>query len=359
MISHFWNYLGHPPCLYGRRDRLEDELSNQIKRVLVPGGAGYVGAVLIPKLLAAGYRTRVLDLFLYGEHVFDSISDRSLLETVKGDVRDRDVVQQAMTGCDAVIHLACISNDPSFELDPELGKSINFDSFRPLVETARASGVRRFVFASSSSVYGVKEEDNVTEDLALEPLTDYSKYKVLCEDVLQEYQSPEFTTVTVRPATVCGYSPRLRLDLTVNILTNHAINNGRIRVFGGTQYRPNIHIDDITDLYVRLLELPDEDIAGKIWNAGYENQRVMDIAETVRDVVGEQKVDIVTEPTDDLRSYRISSDKIFREIGFRPKHSIRDAVYDLTVAFREGKIPNSMTDERYFNIKKMQSVHLK
>jgi nucleoside-diphosphate-sugar epimerase len=265
------------------------------------------------------------------------------------------MLARGLTGCDAVIHLACISNDPSFELDPELGKSINYDAFGPLVEIARNAGVRRFIYASSSSVYGVKEEENVTEDLPLEPLTDYSKYKALCEQVLAEYQSPGFTTVTVRPATVCGYSPRLRLDLTVNILTNHAVNNGRIRVFGGSQHRPNLHIADMTDLYLRLLELPDAAVAGKVWNAGYENQTVMQIAEQVRDAVGPQ-VAIVTEPTDDLRSYRISSQKIAREIGFVPRRTIHDAVADLVSAFRKGQIPDSMTDDRYYNIRTMQRL---
>ena len=221
-----------------------------------------------------------------------------------------------MTGCDAVIHLACISNDPSFDLNPDLGKSINFDCFRPLVQAAKDAGVKRFIYASSSSVYGIKDEMDVTEDLPLEPLTDYSKYKAMCEDVLEEEREPGFVAVTIRPATVCGYAPRLRLDLTVNILTNHAINNGRITVFGGDQLRPNIHIDDMTELYVMLLDQPDEAIDGKTWNAGYHNLKVRAIADMVREEVG-PKVDIVVTPTDDHRSYHVSSEKIRREIGFR------------------------------------------
>lgn len=330
-----------------------------MKRVLVTGGAGYVGAVLVPKLLQAGYAVRVLDLFLYGDHVLDQVADHADLEIVKGDLRDNRLVKQCVADCDAVIHLACISNDPSFELDPELGKSINHDTFRPLVEAAKEAGVTRFIFASSSSVYGVKEEERVDEALSLEPLTDYSKYKAICEQELLEYQSKEFTTVIVRPATVCGYSPRLRLDLTVNILTNHAYTNGRIRVFGGSQYRPNIHIEDITDLYIDLLGLPVDQIAGKIWNAGYENHTVDQIAGIVRDVVGNENVEIAHESTDDLRSYRICSDKIHDDIGFTAKHSIADAVRDLVTAFEAGKIPDSMTDPRYFNIKTMQAMGLK
>ena len=330
-----------------------------MKQVLVTGGAGYVGAVLVPKLLHAGYAVRVLDLFLYGDHVLDESAGDSNLEIVKGDLRDADTVQRAVAGCDAVIHLACISNDPSFELDPELGKSINYDAFRPLVEASKDAGAGRFIFASSSSVYGVKEEERVDETLPLEPLTDYSKYKAICEKELLEYQTGDFTTVIVRPATVCGYSPRLRLDLTVNILTNHAYTNGRIRVFGGSQYRPNIHIEDITDLYVDLLSRPADQVAGKIWNAGYENQTVDQIAEAVRSVVGGENVEIAHEPTDDLRSYRICSDKIRGDLGFTAKHTIEDAVRDLVAAFEAGKIPDSMTDPRYFNIKTMQEIGLK
>lgn len=325
--------------------------------VLVTGGAGYVGSALVPKLLASGRRVKVLDLFLYGKHVLPP-PQQGRLELIEGDLRDQSLLRKALAGCRQVIHLACISNDPSFELDPQLGKSINFDAFRPLVEIARDSGVERFIYASSSSVYGVKEEEQVTEDLALTPLTDYSKYKALCEEVLAEYQSPDFATITLRPATVCGYSPRLRLDLTVNILTNHAVNNRRIRVFGGDQYRPNLHIDDMTDLYVKLLQLPKEQVAGKIWNAGYHNLQVRRIAELVREVVG-GSVEIAVEATDDHRSYRVNSDRIARDIGFHPARSVRDAIVDLKAAFDAGLAPDPMTSELYYNIRRMQSLKLK
>ena len=330
-----------------------------LKKVLVTGGAGYVGSVLVPKLLQANYGVRVLDLYIYGEHVLDSVKNHPNLEEIKGDIRDIKLLEEIMLGCDSVLHLACISNDPSFELDPDLGKSINYDAFRPLVKISKDNGINRFIYASSSSVYGVKKEENVTEELSLEPLTDYSKYKALCEEILNQYQTPEFATVIVRPATVCGYSPRLRLDLTVNILTNHAVNLGKITVFGGGQKRPNIHIEDITDLYIDLLSRPKDLVAAKVWNAGYENHRVREIAEIIRQVVDKEGVEITTIPTDDHRSYHISSDKIKQDLGFVPKHTIEDAVRDLVNAFHQGIIHNSMENSDYYNVRKMNAISLK
>jgi nucleoside-diphosphate-sugar epimerase len=328
-----------------------------MRRVLLTGGAGYVGSVLVPKLLAADFEVKVLDWYIYGDDVLASVKDDPRLEQIKGDIRDRKLLEKVLPGCDAVIHLACISNDPSFELNPGLGKSINYDAFFGLVAISKNAGVRRFIYASSSSVYGVKQEPNVSEDLALEPLTDYSKFKAMCEDVLMKERQPGFTTLILRPATVCGYSPRLRLDLAVNILTNHAVTNRRIKVFGGMQMRPNIHIEDMSDLYVQSLQWPDEAVDGKIYNAGYHNHTVMKIAEMVRGIVGSD-VAIDTVPTDDNRSYHISSDKIRRELGFAARHTIEDAVSDLTAAFAAGKIPNSMSDARYFNIKMMQHLNI-
>ena len=327
------------------------------KTVLVTGGAGYVGSVLVPKLLAAGHRVKVLDLYIFGDDVLASVKGHPRLEEIKADLRDRSALERSLPGCDAVIHLACISNDPSFELDPNLGKSINYDAFLDLVDVSKKSGVRRFIYASSSSVYGIKEEENVTEDLPLQPLTDYSKYKAMCEEVLLAERRPGFATLILRPATVCGYCPRLRLDLSVNILTNQAFHNRKITVFGGEQRRPNLHIEDMMDLYIQCLKCPTRPIDGKTFNAGYQNQKIREIAEIVRAEVGPD-VQIVTSPTDDLRSYHISSEKILRELGWGPKHTIQDAVRDLVAAFKAGKVPNAMTDPRYYNIKTMQAYHV-
>ena len=333
-------------------------MAKRFKRVMVTGGAGYVGSNLIPKLLAAGYAVTVLDLYIYGDDIFSPYLDNPNLREVKGDLRSAETVADALTGCDAVIHLACISNDPSFDLDPGLGKSINYDCFRPLVKAAKDVGVRRFIYASSSSVYGIKPDAEVTEDLPLQPLTDYSKYKALCEDVLNEEAEPGFVTVTLRPATICGYAPRLRLDLTVNILTNLAVNKGCITVFGGEQLRPNLHVDDMTDLYVKLLEAPDSAVDRKTWNAGYHNLKVMQIAEMVREKIGD-RVEIVVTPTNDHRSYHVSSARIQKEFGFSAQRTVEDAIVGLKDAFGAGKVPNSMADDRYYNIKRMQSVRLR
>jgi nucleoside-diphosphate-sugar epimerase len=327
------------------------------KKIFVTGGAGYVGSALVPKLLGKGYKVKVLDLYIYGEDVLDAVKDHPNLIQVKGDLRSKKLVRKELKGFDTVIHLACISNDPSFELNPALGKSINYDAFTDLVDISVKEKVKNFIYASSSSVYGIKEEPEVTENLSLEPLTDYSKYKAMCETVLMNAAADDFIVTVIRPSTVCGYSPRLRLDLTVNILTNHAINKGEITVFGGEQKRPNLHIEDMTNLYLHLLEQPDEKIHKKIWNAGYHNYKVKDIAEIVKKII-DPKLPIKTVPTDDNRSYHVSSRKIADDIGFVAKHSIEEAVKDLKIAFDQGKIPNSMDNIRYFNIKMMQSINL-
>jgi nucleoside-diphosphate-sugar epimerase len=328
------------------------------KRVLVTGGAGYVGAVLTPQLLAAGYEVVVYDLYIYGEEALAHCRPHSGLTEVKADIRDTGALRKALTGCDAVIHLACISNDPSFELNPDLGRSINFDAFRPLVKAAKDAGVRRFIYASSSSVYGIKEGIEVTENESCQPLTDYSKFKAMCEEVLDAEREPGFTTLTFRPATVCGFSPRQRLDVIINILTNHAVNNRAIKVFGGDQLRPNIHIADMCDVYLLGLATPDKMIDGKYFNVGFENHAVMELARMVRGVVGDDvAIDVV--PTDDHRSYHVSSGKIRKELAFVPRYTIEDAVRGLATAFAEGKLPRSMVDSRYYNIKRMQELHLR
>ncbi len=327
-----------------------------MKNVLITGGAGYVGTVLTPRLLAAGYNVTVYDVMYYGSE----LARQPRLKIIDADIRDTERFREACWGVDAVIHLACISNDPSFELDEELSRTINYDCFEPLVIAAKEQGVGRFIYASTSSVYGVSDAPEVTETHPLVPLTLYNRYKGMCEPLLFKHQSPEFVCATIRPATVCGYSPRMRLDLTVNILTNHAVNTGKITVFGGEQLRPNLHILDMCDLYELLLEVDAAKIAGETFNAGYQNHSVMDIAKMVRKVVREElpekgEIEIVTTPTNDIRSYHINSDKIAARLGFRPRRGIEDAVRDLCRAFKDGRLPDSLTDDRYVNVRVLKA----
>lgn len=323
------------------------------KRVLVTGGAGYVGTMLVPLLLSYGYEVRVVDLFLYGDY----LEVHPNLQKMKGDIRKKMLMTQALTDVDSVIHLACISNDPSFELDPKLGKSINFDATKQLINLAREAGVKRFIYASSSSVYGVKSESEVTEDLPLAPLTDYSKYKVLSEQYLED-NAGDMPYVILRPATVCGYSPRLRLDLTVNILTIHALVNNKITVYGGRQQRPNIHINDMCQAYLLMLTSPIKKISGEIYNVGYENYSVLEIARMVLKVLGNSSISLEILLANDLRSYRVSSKKLFNKLGFKASHNIEEAIGDLSKAYIENKIQKPLTDGRYYNIRTMQEAQL-
>lgn len=331
-----------------------------MSRIAVIGGAGYKGSVLVPKLLDARHDVVVYDLMLYGS---EGLPSHDRLKVIEGDIRDTDDYAEAIAGSDAVINLACISNDPSFELDPHLSREINFECFEPMIKATVDGGVSRYIYASTSSVYGVSDAPEVTEEHPLVPISDYNKYKGMSEPYLLKYQSPTFTTVIIRPATVCGYSPRMRLDLTVNILTNFAVNRGKITVFGGEQKRPNIHIEDITDLYVDLLDRPAEQIAGEIFNAGYENFTVRELADQVKRVVEEEfpelvPIEIETTPSDDLRSYHVSSQKIADKLGWTPKRSIEDAVRDICHAFREGLLPDSLEDDKYINVRTVKAQSL-
>lgn len=313
-----------------------------------------MGSALVPQLVSDGYKVRVLDLYLYGD-VLPKASRN--LEHVRGDLRDPKVVEWALSGVDTVIHLACISNDPSFELDPKLGRSINYDATIQLVDLAKKNGVSRFIFASSSSVYGVKKEKEVTEDLPLEPLTDYSRYKALCEEYILRSQEG-FPCVIVRPATVCGWAPRMRLDLTVNILTIQALASGKMTIFGGRQERPNIHVKDMVDAYRLLLKEPDKRISGKIYNVGYQNLSLLAIGEMIKKILRDESIEVVIKPTKDTRSYRISSEKIRKELGFVPKHTVEDAIGDIAHAYKSGRLNDPLENMRYYNIRIMKLVKL-
>jgi len=331
-----------------------------MKTICVLGGAGYVGSLLCPQLLADGHRVRAFDICFFGDDFLPH--DNPNFELIRGDIRNVEALKPAFEGADMVINLACISNDASFVLDENLSTSINLDAFEPMVIAAKEAGVGRFIYASSSSVYGVSDQPDVTEDHPLVPLTLYNKYKGMCEPVLLGHHSDSFQCGIIRPATLCGHAPRQRLDLSVNILTNHAVTNGKITVFGGTQLRPNLHVQDMCDLYRHLVDVDASRFAGEIFNCGFQNMSIMEIAQIVKRIVEAEMpekgdIAIVTTPTDDIRSYHINSDKIQKVLGFTPKHTIEDAVRDLCAAFKRGALPESMTNDWYYNVKTLQNLN--
>jgi nucleoside-diphosphate-sugar epimerase len=311
-------------------------------KLLVTGGAGYIGSVLVPHLLAQGYRTTVFDCLLFGDKPLAAVRGNPNLEVIAGDLRDAAAVRRLLEEgrFDAVIQLGAISNDPSSELDPELTRDVNLRALEVLMPEAKRTGVQRFLYASSASVYGIKSDPDVTEELPLEPLTLYARYKAEGEAILNALCDEDFCGVSVRAATVCGYSPRLRLDLTINILTEHAVRRGAIRVFGGEQLRPNIHIQDLVDFYSGLLTADRNIVNGRAFNVSAENASVMELAERIRAVVNpELPIEVV--PTDDQRSYHLSAARAADELGFHPRHALDEAIRDVAGALTDGRVPNA------------------
>ena len=315
-------------------------MTNQ--KILVTGGAGYIGAVLVPELLEEGHQVTVFDAFLYGTDPSSDPIVHERCERIRGDIRDFAVVDAVLEkgGFDAVIHLAAISNDPSSELDHEVTESVNLRAVDHLMRVAKKLGVRRFLYASSASVYGIKEDEDVTEELSLDPITIYAKCKAEGEKILNSLVDDSFVGVSVRSATVCGYSPRLRLDLTINLLTDQALTDHRIRVFGGAQMRPNVHILDLTAFYRMLLTAPADKISGRAFNVSRKNASVMALAEMIRDEL-DSSLPIDTVPSDDPRSYHLSADRARRELGFEPQHDLVIAVRELREAYRSGRVSDS------------------
>ncbi len=338
------------------RSRAERAPDARPHRLFITGAGGYVGSALVPALLARGYDVVAYDLFLYG----DVLAPHQNLRLVQGDIRDAPAIIAASAGCDAMIHLACISNDPSFDLDPALGRAINFDAFQNVVDACRQNAVRRLVVASSTSQYGVKPPDvEVTEDVLAEPITDYARFKIACERSLLEQSPPGLEFVFVRPATLCGYAPRLRLDLSVNILTIHALVERRIKVFGGDQMRPALHIDDMVRFYELMLEAPAEQIHRQAFNVSYGNLTIRQIAELVKEALGDDGITLEVTPSSDPRSYRVNTDKARRVLGFTCAHDLRAAVTGLRDAWAAGKLVDPLENPLYYNIKRMQQVGLR
>jgi len=323
------------------------------KTILITGGAGYVGSMLTERLVSQGNKVLIYDTCFYGKnHIHESDS----LKLIEADIRDVDSFEKATEGVDIVIHLACISNDPSFALNENLCKTINFDCFEDLVRISKKQKVKRFIYASSSSVYGFSDSDNVTEEHPLVPLTLYNKFKGMCEPILEKYLDTNFVGVTIRPATLCGYAPRCRLDLSVNILTNHAVNNKKIIVLGGgEQKRPNLDIRDMCRAYEVIINADENLINNQIFNVSCGNKKIIELAEMVKKNVESyfkiSDIEIeVKKETVDNRSYHVNADKIKNVLGFETKFSIDDAILSLCEAFEKGKLPNSLDDSSYINV---------
>lgn len=310
-------------------------------RILVTGGNGYKGHVLVPKLLDKGYKVIAFDLQWFGNYL---VPHKNLV-VIKGDVRNIDNIP--LEGVDCIIHLSSIANDPCGDLNPQLTWEVSALATMQLADKAKRFGIKRFIYASSGSVYGIKEESQVTEDLELKPISEYNKTKMVGERVLLSYKD-DMVVQIVRPATVCGWSPRMRLDVSVNLLTMQALSKGKITVFGGDQVRPNIHIDDITDLYLHLIDHPE--ITG-VFNAGFENLSIMEIARMVTNYI---PVEIAVTPSNDPRSYRVNSDKLLAT-GFKPKKSVNDAIREIIEKYRDGELQD---EDRYYNLRWMEKTVL-
>lgn len=310
-------------------------------KVFVTGACGYKGSVLVPKLLAKGHEVVAFDIQWFGNH----LQPHPALTVVQGDVRDPDQVD--LDGVDAVIHLSSIANDPCGDLDAKLTWEVSCLATMRLADRCARKGIGRFLYASSGSVYGVKEEEQVTEDLELVPISEYNKTKMCAERILLSYDR-DMVVQIVRPATVCGFSPRMRLDVSVNMLTMQALTKGRITVFGGEQTRPNIHIQDITDLYLFLLDNPEHT---GIYNAGFENLSILEIARMVQEHVPSE---VVVTPSNDPRSYRVNSDRLLAT-GFRPTHTVEDAIKEIVGMYRQGALND---EDRWYNLKWMQATVL-
>ena len=331
-----------------------------MKKIFITGGAGYVGSRMVPFFLEKGYNITVYDTLYFTKNFLPL--DHKNLNVITGDIRDDQKILECSMNHDVFINLACISNDTSFALDEKLSTSINLECFEPMVLAAKKAGIKRFITASTSSVYGVSDKKDVKEDHPLVPLTLYNKYKGLTEPLLIKHLDDDFTGVVFRPATVCGFSPRQRLDLTVNILTNHAYHNNKIIVYGGNQLRPNLHIQDYIEVVDLFINSPAQKINKQIFNVGYQNLTVLEIANKVKKIIEEKnKINVQIEITesDDNRSYHINSDKIFDHLGYKPKRTVEDAILELIDAFDNNKLANTFNDNIYYNVKRLQEISAK
>lgn len=326
-----------------------------MKKILVTGGAGYIGSVLSKKLLESGYEVTLLDALIYSDAGIRELHRHPRLQLICGDIRDREALKLSLAGVDCVIHLAAVANDPSGELDRALTRQVNLDVYPILLDEAVKAGAKRFLNMSSISVYGSNDCAGLTEDDCINPLTEYAVCKARSETIVSQYNDANFTTVTLRGGTVCGWSPRMRFDLCGNTLTGYAVVRKELAIWGGAQQRPQIHIEDISDFLVALLTIRAEKIGGRIFNAAGDNVSIRQIAFTISDVMNGSLRLIDGPPRSDERSYNVSSERISKELGLRPKRSIRDAVIGIIDAHARG-LWSDPDDSLYHNVRRMVSM---
>ena len=317
-------------------------MSIKDKKILVTGGCGYVGSVLVNKLLKKEASVVVFDTQWFGNY----LEKNNKLEIIKDDIRNID--KYNLTEYDKIVHLANIANDPGVELNPSLSWEVNVLASHQIMDKIDNSSIDQIVYASSGSVYGVKEEENVTEELSLVPISVYNKTKMISEKVLLSFKD-KFKVHCIRPATVCGISPRMRLDVSVNMLTFQALKNKVMTIHGGQQVRPNIHISDLTNAIIHFLE--NKNIESGVYNAGFENLSILDIANRVKEKVNSE---IKILPVNDIRSYRLNSDKLINT-GFKKTSSVNDAIDEIVKNFNDGKLTEK---DSYYTVKWMKHLNI-
>ncbi len=332
------------------------------KKLMIIGGSGYVGSSLINKLIKnKKYEILNYDLDIFGSNHLP----KNKISHIKGDVRDIQKIEKILKNFqpNEILHLACISNDPSYLLNKSLSKNVNYTAFKRLIKLLEKSDIEKFLYASTCSVYGVSKKKNITENHPQKPLTEYNKYKGECEKILKDRANNNYSACIIRPSTVCGVSPKMRLDLTVNILTNFAFHKGYVKIFGGEQKRPNLHIEDMTDLYCYLINKKNYlDCNNESFNAGGENLKISSIGRKVKKIVEEfknEKIDLIFEKSSDKRSYHVNADKIKKYFNFKPKRNVSDAIKDLCIFFNNYKRRDTFSNKNFFNVKKLMSIKFK
>jgi dTDP-4-amino-4,6-dideoxygalactose transaminase/nucleoside-diphosphate-sugar epimerase len=327
-----------------------------MSRILVTGGAGYVGSVLVPQLVEEGHQVTVLDKFYFGRRILGKLIKKKKIDVWGMDIRDLEKSGKNLQGYDAVIHLAALSNDPSCELSPDLTEDVNVGGSQQLARLAKAEGVKRFIYSSSCSVYGFGEGQILTEDSAKNPVSAYAESKIKAEEYLFSLADKKFRPTVFRFATIYGLSPRMRFDLAINLMTMNGVTKKKIFVMGGgKQWRPFVHVRDVARIFSQALLEPLSKVGGKVFNVGSDEQNYQ-IADLARMVASELPgVELEWTPDDpDKRTYRVSFDRVKNELGFKPQFDAKAAIQEISKALKDGTLPD-VTEDQYYNIRTLKT----